>query len=129
MDGVLENGIVKSPSGRQYFWPDPKRYGNGRISNATQVVNYPVQGFGNDLVQMACVRAHRRFQELDLRSLLILTVHDSIVCDTHPDEKDIVNNTLTWAMTGVLDEAEERWDYKFPLPLEIEIEAGKTWLN
>ena len=129
MDGVLENGIVQSPSGRQYFWPDPKRYGNGRISNATQVVNYPVQGFGNDLVQMACVRAHRRFKELDLRSLLILTVHDSIVCDTHPDEKDIVNSTLTWAMTGVLDEAEERWDYKFPLPLEIEIEAGKTWLN
>ena len=128
MDGVMKNGIVQSPSGRQYFWPNPKRYGNGRISNSTQVVNYPVQGFGNDLVQMACVRAHRRFKELDLKSLLILTVHDSIVCDTHPDEKDIVNNALAWAMTGVLDEAKERWNYGMPLPLEIEIETGTTWL-
>ena len=128
MDGVLLNGIVQTPSGRQYFWPNAKRFGNGQISNSTQVKNFPVQGFGNDLVQMACVRAHRKFKELDLKSCLILTVHDSIVCDTHPDEKDIVNNTLTWAMTGVLEEAEERWDYKFPVPLEIEIETGQSWL-
>jgi DNA polymerase-1 len=128
MDGVIRNGIVQTPSGRQYHWPNAKRYGNGRISNATQVVNYPVQGFGNDLVQMACVRAYRRFKELDLKSLLILTVHDSIVVDTHPDEIDLVHDALTWAMTGVLKEAETKWNYDFPLPLAIEIETGQTWL-
>ena len=128
MDGVMRNGTVQTPSGRQYRWPEPKRYGNGRISNATQVVNYPVQGFGNDLVQLSCIRAHRRFTELGLNSLLILTVHDSIVVDTHPDEVDAVNEALTWAMTGVLDEATERWAHDFCLPLAIEIESGSTWL-
>jgi len=128
MDGVIRNGIVQTPSGRQYHWPNAKRYGNGRISNATQVVNYPVQGFGNDLVQMACVRAYRRFKDLNLTSLLILTVHDSIVVDTHPDEIDLVHDALTWAMTDVLKEAENKWNYDFPLPLAIEIETGQTWL-
>lgn len=127
-DSVMKKGIVQTPSGRQYHWPDPKRYGNGQISNGTQVKNYPVQGYGNDLVQLSCIRAHRRFQELGLNSLIILTVHDSIVVDTHPDETDAVNDALTWAMTGVLDEVRERWEHESCLPLAIEIESGPTWL-
>lgn len=128
MQGVLKNGTVQTPSGRQYFWPNARRYGNGRISNATQVVNYPVQGFGNDLVQLACVRALRRFKETQLKSLLVLTVHDSIVVDTHPDEVGQVSNILHWAMKDVLDEASERWGASFALPLTIEISSGKNWL-
>jgi len=128
MDGVVKNGLIQTPSGRQYHWPNAKRYGNGSISNATQVKNYPVQGFGNDLVQLSCVRAYRRFKELKLHSKLILTVHDSLVVDTHPDEIDTVAEVLTWAMSGVLEEASERWDYEFVLPLGIEIETGKNWL-
>ena len=128
MQGVLKNGTVQTPSGRQYFWPNARRYGNGRISNATQVVNYPVQGFGNDLVQLACVRALRRFKETQLESLLVLTVHDSIVVDTHPDEVEQVSNILHWAMKDVLDEASERWGASFALPLTIEISSGKNWL-
>ena len=48
------------------------------------------------------VSVHRRFTELNLNSLLILTVHDSIVVDTHPDEVD-AERGLHMAMTGVLD--------------------------
>lgn len=129
MDGVMKMNIVQTPSGRQYEWPNAKRYGNGRISNATAVVNYPVQGFGNDLVQLSCIRAQRRFKELNLQSRIILTVHDSLVCDTHPDEVQDVNDALKWAMTGVLEEASERWGHEFVLPLSIEIESGKTWLQ
>jgi DNA polymerase I-like protein with 3'-5' exonuclease and polymerase domains len=127
-DGVLLNGIVETPSGRQYYWPNAKRFGNGRISNQTQIVNFPVQGFGNDLVQLSVVRAHRKFIETQLQSLLILTVHDSIVVDTHPDEVEQVNEILTWAMSGVLEEASQRWGYNFALPLAIDIETGSSWL-
>ena len=72
MDGVLRNGIVQTPSGRQYFWPNAKRTRNGRITNATQVVNYPIQGFATgDLVPLACIRAHKKFKELKLVSKLV----------------------------------------------------------
>jgi len=63
-----------------------------------------------------------------LQSLLILTVHDSIVVDTHPDEVEQVNEILTWAMSGVLEEASQRWGYNFALPLAIDIETGSSWL-
>ena len=129
MDGVMKTNVVQTPSGRQYEWPNAKRYSNGQISNATQVKNYPVQGFGNDLVQLSCIRAQRRFKELNLHSLIILSVHDSIVVDTHPAEVEAVSDALTWAMTNVLEEAEERWGYEFALPLPIEIETGQTWLQ
>jgi len=125
--GVLKNGIVQTPSGRQFHWANAKRFGNGRISNQTQIVNYPVQSFGNDLVQLSCIRTQRRLNELGLKSLLILSVHDSIVIDTAPDEVEAVNEVLTWAMTGVLEEATQRWSYEFVLPLGIDIEVGKTW--
>ena len=126
--GVLKNGIVQTPSGRQFHWANAKRFGNGRISNQTQIVNYPVQSFGNDLVQLSCIRTQRRLNELGLKSLLILSVHDSIVIDTAPDEVEAVNEVLTWAMTSVLEEAAQRWNYEFVLPLGIDIEVGKTWL-
>ena len=130
MDGVLRNGIVQTPSGRQYFWANARRLKNGRISNATQVVNYPVQGFATgDLVPLACVRALRKFRELKLQSKLILTVHDSIVVDCLKDELEQVKEALTWAMTGVSEEAAERWGYTFSLPLAIEISGGKNWLE
>lgn len=125
--GVLKNGIVQTPSGRQFHWANAKRFGNGRISHQTQIVNYPVQSFGNDLVQLSCIRTQRRLNELGLKSLLILSVHDSIVIDTAPDEVEAVNEVLTWAMTGVLEEATQRWSYEFVLPLGIDIEVGKTW--
>ena len=130
MDGVLRNGIVQTPSGRQYFWPNAKRTRNGRITNATQVVNYPIQGFATgDLVPLACIRALHKFKEMKLVSKLVLTVHDSIVVDCHKDELEQVKEALTWAMTGVADEAEKRWGYSFALPLKIEISGGKNWLD
>jgi len=127
-DGVLQNGIVKTPSGRQFQWNEAKRYGNGRISHQTKIVNYPVQSWGNDLVQLACIRTQKQFDETQLKSRVILTVHDSIVVDTHPDEVRKVETILTWAMKDVLTEATERWDHEFVLPLEIEIVSGPTWL-
>ena len=129
MDGVLKNKTVQTPSGRQYMWPSPRRLANGGVSNATQIKNYPVQGFAADLVQLACIRTLREFKRLDLKSKLILTVHDSIDVDAHPDERSKVINALHWAMTKVVDEIKDRWNYTFVLPLDIEISEGKNWLD
>ena len=128
MDGVLVNGIVQTPSGRQYYWPNAKRTRNGRITNATQVVNYPIQGFATgDLVPLACVRALRLFKAAKLKSLLVLTVHDSICIDCFPGEEDTVYRLVKDAMQGVSEEAYERWGYKFVLPLDVEVSSGTNW--
>ena len=130
MDGVLRNGIVQTPSGRQYYWPNVKRLRNGRTTNATQIVNYPIQGFATgDLVPLACIRALRMFKEANLQSLLVLTVHDSICVDCYPGEEDKVIKLLFEAMQGVDEEAYNRWGYKFVLPLDVEISSGPNWLE
>ena len=79
MDGVLKDGLVRIPSGREFYFPNAKRLRRGGITNATAVVNYPVQSFATaDIVTLSCVRALREFKRLNLKSKLILTVHDSI---------------------------------------------------
>jgi len=128
MDGVLEDGFVRIPSGREFAFPNAKRLRGGRITNATNVVNYPVQSFATaDIVPLACIRAFRRWG--DLKSRLILTVHDSIVVDVHPDEVEEVRDVLKEAMLGVKDDMISRFGYDPVLPLDIEIESGPDWMS
>ena len=120
---------MQKPSGRQFFWPNVKRTKGNRTTFYTQIVNYPVKSSAADLMLLSCVRAFRKFKGLKLKSLLVLTVHDSIVCDVYPGELEQVKEALTWAMVVVAEEADQRWDYTFALPLEIAISGGKNWLE
>lgn len=130
MDGVLRNGIVRIPSGREFLFPNAKRLRSGRITNATAVVNYPVQSFATaDIVPLACIRVFKKLQSLGLQSKLCLTVHDSIVVDAHPDEITEVRDALVWAMSGVAEEVKSRFGYDMALPLDIEISIGENWME
>jgi DNA polymerase I-like protein with 3'-5' exonuclease and polymerase domains len=62
-------------------------------------------------------------------TLCVLTVHDSIVVDVHPDEKDIVKEILIDAMENVATEVKVRFNYEMVIPLAIEIKSGSNWLN
>lgn len=130
MDGVMRTNIVRTPSGREFYWENPRRIGNGRISNATQVVNYPVQSFATaDIVVLSCIRALRGFRKHQCRSKLILTVHDSIVVDVFPGEEQIVKQILSWAMTKVGEEIKSRFNYKMIMPMDIEMTEGSNWME
>jgi DNA polymerase I-like protein with 3'-5' exonuclease and polymerase domains len=130
MDGVMQTNIVRTPSGREFYWENPRRMGNGRISNATQVVNYPVQSFATaDIVVLSCIRALRGFREQKLKSKLIITVHDSIVVDVFPGEEQTVKKTLASAMREMADEIKKRFNYNMIMPLDIEMTSGKNWME
>lgn len=127
---AMTTGIVTIPSGREYAFPGVTRLRGGRFKHQTRIVNYPVQGFATaDIVPLACIRALRLFRKHNVRSKLIITVHDSIVVDCHPDEVTLIANILTEAMTNVHFEMKERWDYTTVLPFKIEILCGETWMG
>ena len=129
-DAVMHEGIIRTPSGREFAFPDAVRLHGGRISNQTAVVNYPVQSFATaDIVPLSCIRALRKFKQEELRSKIILTVHDSIVVDCHPSEFDKVVEILKWAMSDIAEEMQKRFDYSPILPLDVEINYGPNWLN
>jgi DNA polymerase-1 len=128
--GVLKDGTVTLPSGRQFYWPHVERTANGRISYATQIVNYPVQSFATaDIVPIACIRASKLMRNAGVKSKLVLTVHDSIVVDVYPGEEEQVKDILVDAMENVADEVSLRYNYDMVIPLAIEIKSGSNWLN
>ena len=130
VDGVMSEGIIRTPSGREFAFPHAERLHGGRISNQTAVVNYPVQSFATaDIVPLSCIRALRKFKELGLKSKIILTVHDSIVVDCHPSEFNSVIKSLVWAMSEIEEEMVQRFNYKPLLPLDVEVNYGPNWLN
>jgi DNA polymerase I-like protein with 3'-5' exonuclease and polymerase domains len=130
MDNVVRQGFIVTPSGREYEFPNTKRLKGRKTTNATNIVNYPIQGFATgDIVPLACIRASRLFRAANLRSLLILTVHDSIVCDVYPGEQDRVVQALREAMTEINQEIKERWDYDMLLKLKCEMAVGVNWME
>ena len=129
-DGVIKDGLVRTPSGREFLFPNVRRIRGGRVSNQTAIVNYPCQSFATaDIVPLSCIRAFRRFKREHLKSKIILTVHDSIVVDIFPGESGAVVRALTWAMRDINDEIFERFNFKVNIPLDVEAEIGDNWMD
>jgi DNA polymerase-1 len=121
---------ITLPSGRQYAFPDARWTEWGTATNRTAICNYPVQGFATaDLLPTALVRLHTLIEENKLRSLICNTVHDSIVMDVHPDEKDICIKLMKEAMLSIPEETQSRYGITYDMPVDIEIKIGKNWLD
>ena len=100
---------------------------------ATSIKNYPVQGFATaDLLPLALIRLHKSLKAMQKpvpKSKIINTVHDSIIMDVHPDEKDWMINLLKRSMLCIPEECKEQFGIDFDMPIEIELKIGKDWLN
>ena len=122
--------VLKLPSGRIYRFPWAWRNSFGMIEGATKIKNYPVQGFATaDIVPMATIALDKLYKEKQLKSLIINEVHDSIVTDTYPGEEEMVAKLNIKAMTGVVNTLRSDFNYKFLVPLKVEVKNGANWLD
>ena len=127
---ALQTRMVELPTGRQYSFPYVERYRSGTISHGTMIVNYPVQGFATaDIVPMAIIRLHSEYKKLGLKSHLVLTVHDDVVTDTHPDELNIVLDINKKLAYYAEEELKRRCGYEMFVPLACEVKLGKNLMN
>lgn len=118
------------PTGREYAFPSAKRLAHGGSSFATQIKNYPVQGFATaDIVPLATVRLRRFFRMFNVQSLIVNEIHDSILVDVFPGEEDLTQYLITCAMVGLHAEILERYNYAMEVELEIEGKIGYNALN
>ena len=83
-------------------------------------INTPIQGSAADIMKLAMVEIARRFKAEDIRSKMIMQVHDEVVIDTLPEELDKVCRVVKEAMESV---AELR------VPLIAEVNHGSNWLE
>ena len=127
---AIQFKVVKLPSGREYAFPGAQRQAWGGSTYSTQIKNYPVQGFATaDIVPLTCIEVYKLMKEKNMKSVLINTVHDSIVVDIFPTEEEDVIDIFTKGANRVIPALKERYNINFNIPLDTEMKIGYDWLN
>ena len=119
---------ITTPSGREFAFPDVIRNARGRVSNFTQIKNYPVQSFATaDIVPVALLHIEKLLSHM--KSCIVNTVHDSIVIDVHPDEERSVIEVINETNRVLPELIQLRWGCVFNVPLLLEAKIGNNWLD
>ena len=122
--------VVSLPSGREYAFPFARRMPWGSSSNSTQVKNYPVQGFATaDIVPLTCIAVDNLMVQNKVKSLLINTIHDSVLIDVHPNEEDMIIDIVKKGARNVVPMMKEYYDIDFNVPLDTDVKVGYNWLE
>jgi len=119
---------IRTPSGREFSFPDVTRNARGRVSHFTQIKNYPVQSFATaDIVPVALLHIDKLLD--GMQSCVVNSVHDSIVIDVHPDEERSVINIIKQTNDDLPNLILMRWGVQFNVPLLLEAKIGYNWLD
>lgn len=125
---VLSHRTITTPSGRQFAFPNVKRRRNGTITDFTAVKNYPVQSFATaDIVPVVLIELNRRLSEM--QSMLVNSVHDSVVIDVHPDEEAQVISLINDINSELKSLIDDKFQINFNVPLLLEAKMGVNWLD
>ena len=123
MDEVVANahkdGYVKTLFGRKRNIPElsNKNY-LIRSSGERIALNTPIQGTAADILKMAMVKIASEIKKRNLKSKLILQVHDELVFDALISEKEEIMNIMKEVMEH---------NYELDVPLKVDIEYGDNW--
>ncbi len=126
---VMETGMVTTPTGRQFAFPDAKRRAYGGITYFTNIKNYPVQSLSTDIVQLTLLILEQKMRTQKLHSVIVNSVHDSVVIDTYPDEETIVLKLIEETEQQLRDTLLLRFQVDFDVPLTIECKTGPNWMD
>ena len=97
-----EKGFVTTLYGRRRMLPDiNSRNAVVRGFSERNAINAPIQGTAADVIKLAMVRIYRRFQDEDIKSQMILQVHDELNFDVIPAELDRMQRIVIEEMEGV----------------------------
>ena len=127
---ALNTGKITTPSGREFAFPDVVRRRFGGVTFFTQIKNYPVQSFATaDIVPISLIYIDRLLTANRLHSCVVNSVHDSVVIDVHPDEKDKVLKVISTANDKLIAIVNRKWNIDFNVPLLLEAKIGPNWLD
>lgn len=124
---VGKTGRYTSPFGRTYEW-DCFKFGSFKIPS-TEVKNYPVQGFGADIVCIVRVSLFRRWRKSGIEGKLVNTVHDSIVADVHAKDVDKAVKLMYDVFKDAPGNINRIFNIGFDLETKVEILVGKNMME
>ena len=83
-------------------------------------VNAPIQGSAADIIKLAMIGVHGAMQEEQVKSKMLLQVHDELVFDVHESEVEMMQNLVKKEMESAIE---------LVVPMEVEIEVADNWLD
>ncbi len=116
-----EKGYAETLLHRRRYLPDIASH-NATVRGFAErnAINAPIQGTAADIIKIAMVRIYERFKKENLRSKMILQVHDELNFSVCPDEKEKVEHIVLEEMQGA---------YPLSVPLVADCGWGKNWLE
>lgn len=125
MDNCIENArkqeYVETVLGRRRYLRDiNSRNATMRGFAERNAINAPIQGSAADMIKVAMIDVHKWMKKENLKSKMILQVHDELVFDAHKDEVELLKSEIPKLMSGAVD---------IGIPIEVEVGTGNDWLE
>ncbi len=116
-----ENGYVETVLGRRRYLRDILSANmNERGFAERNAINAPIQGSAADMIKVAMIQIQDFLERENLKSKMILTVHDELVFDAHKDEVDYLKTQINKIMCEAMD---------LGVAMETGIGVGENWLE
>ena len=116
-----ENGYVETIKKRRRYLKDiNSRNASVRGFAERNAINAPIQGSAADIIKIAMINILHKMESNNLKSKLILQVHDELVFDLHHKEKDVMKKLVNNEMSNAI---------QLSVPLEVEIGIADNWLD
>ena len=125
MDKVIsqarEEGYVETIMNRRRYLPDINS-GNAIVRGYAErnAINAPIQGSAADIIKMAMISVHAEMKKKQVKSKMILQVHDELVFDVHNSEEELMQDLVRKAMEKAV---------KLSVPMEVELSLASNWLE
>ncbi|QOD59604.1 DNA polymerase I [Polaribacter haliotis] len=121
VDFAREHGFVETVLNRRRYLKDINSQ-NAMVRSGAErnAVNAPIQGSAADIIKLAMINIHKRFEEENFKSKMLLQVHDELVFDAHKDELEIIKPIIKHEMENA---------FKMEVPLDVEMDIGLNWLE
>ena len=121
LDAARANLYTETMFGRRRYIPDiNSNNGNIRALAERNAVNAPIQGTAADIIKMAMIRVDERLRSEACKARLVLQIHDELLLEVPEEEIDKVKEIVVGEMENVV---------KLSVPLTVECNYGKTWLE
>ena len=121
IEQARELGYVKTIMNRKRLLPEIKDASYViRSMGERMALNTPIQGSSADILKKAMVEIDEEFTKRNLKSTMLLQVHDELIFNCLISEKEIVTKVVTDIMENT---------YKFSVPLTVDVEFGTDWYD
>jgi DNA polymerase-1 len=127
MNEVVMTGRIEMVTGRVYNYVAKTNKRGEKVWPRTQILNYPVQGLGADVMAIIRVLLKRMLDVRTLKTKLLCTVHDSVLLDAPDDEVDEVVRLCYKSFEAFPKQWERMFECKWNVPLKVEVQIGPTW--